>query len=46
MLSDTFCKKLPIDEHFSVRGETFQKIIDEDRKNGLIPFYVINFKSP
>ena len=41
MLSDTLCKKLPIDENFSVRGDVFQKIVDEDKQNGFIPFYVI-----
>ncbi|KAJ8249377.1 hypothetical protein GJAV_G00234120 [Gymnothorax javanicus] len=28
---------LPTDEEFSLRGETLQRAIEEDRKNGLIP---------
>ena len=31
---------LDFDEEISLRGETLQKAIDEDRKNGKIPLYV------
>lgn len=32
-------KKIPTDCKFAVRGETFQKILEEDKAAGLIPFY-------
>jgi len=35
------CKKLKTDGNFSVRGETLQQQIEEDRNAGLIPFYVV-----
>ena len=31
---------LDFDENISLRGETLQKAIDEDRENGKIPIYV------
>lgn len=31
---------LPTDDKFSLRGDTLQKAIEEDRAKGLIPFYV------
>ncbi|XP_013404119.1 LOW QUALITY PROTEIN: aromatic-L-amino-acid decarboxylase-like [Lingula anatina] len=33
-------RHLPTDENFSLRGQTLVKAIEEDRKLGLIPFYV------
>ncbi|CAH8661132.1 unnamed protein product [Schistosoma curassoni] len=33
-------RRLPVDENFSVRGETLQRVIKEDKSMGLIPFYV------
>uniref|UniRef100_W5LJL2 Aromatic-L-amino-acid decarboxylase n=1 Tax=Astyanax mexicanus TaxID=7994 RepID=W5LJL2_ASTMX len=32
-------KKIPTDCKFAVRGEAFQKILEEDKAAGLIPFY-------
>ena len=34
---------LEVDEKVSLRGETLQQQINEDRKNGKTPFYVIIF---
>ncbi len=31
---------LPCDDDLSLRGETLQEALDQDRKEGLIPFYV------
>lgn len=31
---------LPTDEHFSLRGNTLKKAIEEDKKRGLVPFLV------
>uniref|UniRef100_A0A8D0ED59 Histidine decarboxylase n=1 Tax=Salvator merianae TaxID=96440 RepID=A0A8D0ED59_SALMN len=31
---------LPVDENFSLRGETLQKAIEEDRSRGLVPAFV------
>ncbi len=31
---------LPCDDNLSLRGETLQEALDQDRKEGLIPFYV------
>ncbi|XP_020645800.3 histidine decarboxylase [Pogona vitticeps] len=31
---------LPVDEHFSLRGETLRKAIEEDRSRGLTPVFV------
>ena len=33
-------RSLPIDEEYKLRGSTVAEAIDEDRKKGLIPFYV------
>lgn len=33
-------KFLPVDENFSLRGETLKKAITEDRKKGLVPVFV------
>ncbi|NXL93858.1 DCHS decarboxylase, partial [Alectura lathami] len=33
-------KFLPVDENFSLRGETLKKAIAEDRKKGLVPTFV------
>lgn len=32
--------KVPTDEKFAVRGEALRRIIEEDKKAGLIPTYV------
>jgi hypothetical protein len=32
---------LDTDENYSMRGETLEKAIEEDRKKGIIPFFVI-----
>ncbi|KAF6036397.1 DDC [Bugula neritina] len=34
-------KQLPTDSSYSVRGEVLQQAINEDRRNGLIPFYMV-----
>ncbi|XP_053321114.1 histidine decarboxylase isoform X2 [Spea bombifrons] len=31
---------LPVDENFSLRGETLKAAVDEDRKRGLVPVFV------
>ena len=36
-------RELEIDENFSLRGKTLQQAMDEDRKNGLIPFFVSTY---
>ena len=41
LLASVSCTKLKTDGNNSVRGETLQKQIDEDRSNGLIPFYIV-----
>nr|XP_033777024.1 histidine decarboxylase [Geotrypetes seraphini] len=33
-------KFLPVDENFSLRGETLKKAIEEDRKQGLVPVFI------
>ncbi|KAF1502944.1 Histidine decarboxylase, partial [Eudyptula minor] len=33
-------KFLPVDENFSLRGETLKKAVAEDRKKGLVPVFV------
>uniref|UniRef100_A0A5F8GTJ3 Histidine decarboxylase n=1 Tax=Monodelphis domestica TaxID=13616 RepID=A0A5F8GTJ3_MONDO len=33
-------KFLPVDKNFSLRGETLQKAIEEDKKQGLVPVFV------
>lgn len=36
-------KFLPVDEHFSLRGKTLRRAIEEDRKRGLVPVFVSLF---
>lgn len=43
LLANVTCRKIPVDEKFSVRGDAFQRIVDDDKKNGLIPFFVSYF---
>lgn len=33
-------KFLPVDDNFSLRGETLQKAIEEDKQQGLVPVFV------
>ena len=33
-------RQLPVDEHLSLRGETLDQCIKEDKQKGLIPFFV------
>ena len=33
-------RQLPVDEHYSLRGQTLDECIQADKKNGLIPFFV------
>jgi hypothetical protein len=33
-------RQLSVDEHYSLRGETLDEIIQTDKKKGLIPFFV------
>ncbi|KAH8868881.1 Tyrosine decarboxylase [Schistosoma japonicum] len=40
VLSLVKLRRLPVDENFSLRGETLQNAIKEDKAMGLIPFYV------
>ena len=40
MISLVKIRELEIDESYALRGGTLQRAIDEDRKMGLIPFYV------
>lgn len=39
MISFVKIHQLDVDNKFSVRGDTLEKAIEEDRKKGLIPFY-------
>ncbi len=41
LLASVACKKLKTDDQFSVRGETLQQQLEEDRATGLIPFYIV-----
>jgi hypothetical protein len=34
------CKKIPIDERYRVRGAPLLDVLERDRKDGRIPFYV------
>lgn len=43
MLSSVIWRKLPIDEAYSLRGETLADQIQKDKEKGLIPFFVKNF---
>ncbi|ESN98404.1 hypothetical protein HELRODRAFT_84403 [Helobdella robusta] len=40
MLSLVKMRELDVDEKFSLRGNTLEKAIQEDKRNGLVPFYV------
>lgn len=33
-------RQLPIDEKYSLRGNTLEQYVKEDRQRGLIPFFV------
>lgn len=33
-------RQLPVDEHYSLRGQILDECIQADKKNGLIPFFV------
>lgn len=33
-------RQLPVDEHFSLRGDTLDRCIKEDKQKGLLPFFV------
>ncbi|XP_048882511.1 aromatic-L-amino-acid decarboxylase [Brienomyrus brachyistius] len=33
-------RKIPTDDKFALRGETFRKVLEEDKRAGLIPFYL------
>ena len=33
-------RMVPTDEHFSVRAETLEKMVAEDKATGFIPFFV------
>ena len=39
LLANVTCKKLPVDEKFSCRGEALAKSIEQDIKDGFTPFY-------
>jgi glutamate/tyrosine decarboxylase-like PLP-dependent enzyme len=43
MLASVQCKKLPMDEKYSLRGSTFQEAIEKDLKAGIIPI-LVSFK--
>jgi aromatic-L-amino-acid decarboxylase len=36
-------RQLSVDEHYSLRGKTLDKCIQEDKRKGLIPFFVRYF---
>jgi hypothetical protein len=40
LLASVICKKLPVDNKYSLRGEALLEALERDRKEGLIPFYV------
>lgn len=40
LIGGVMMKKVPTDNSYAVRGEALQKMIDEDKAAGLIPFYV------
>ena len=42
-MASVTCKKLPVDESYRLRGESLLTQIEIDKKNGLIPFFVIKF---
>ena len=33
-------RQLPVDEHYSLRGQTLDHYIQADKEKGLIPFFV------
>lgn len=33
-------RQLPVDEHYSLRGKTLDEYIREDKRKGLVPFFV------
>jgi glutamate/tyrosine decarboxylase-like PLP-dependent enzyme len=39
LLANVTCRKLPVDEKFSVRGKTLVEHIAQDRRDGFTPFY-------
>lgn len=42
LIGAVMMKKVPTDEHYSVREEELRKMVEEDKAAGLIPFYVNN----
>ncbi|CAF0754777.1 unnamed protein product [Brachionus calyciflorus] len=40
LLAPVKCRKLPCDKKYSLRGETLLNAIENDKKEGLIPFFV------
>ena len=40
LIAITRIRLLPTDENLSLRGETLRKAIEQDKKDGFIPFYV------
>lgn len=40
LLATVICKKLPVDDRFSMRGSALIEAIERDRKDGFFPFYV------
>ena len=41
LLAGVIMRLLPADQDLSMRGEILQKAIEEDRKKGLVPFFVV-----
>jgi len=40
LLASVICRKLPVDENYSLRGNTLSKAIEKDIEDGFIPFFV------
>lgn len=40
LLAPVKCRKVAVDEKFSLRGPALLEAIENDRKSGLIPFFV------
>lgn len=40
LLAPVQCRKVKVDERFSLRGPALFEAIEKDRNNGLIPFFV------
>ena len=40
LLASIICRKLPVDEKYSLRGQTLIEAIEKDKKDGYYPFYV------